>query len=156
MKKRKADQFEEYAIAILFIAALVVVVFQSVIKYIMPDLALITADLSQYIFCYISFIGIGYGLKYGVDLTVDLFGGLVKGTAVGKVFSVVENILYPVVYAALLVGAVQTMISVSGQVGANIPIPLPAVYFSAVFGFALGLFRWVQKVFFHKNEKEEA
>lgn len=145
MTKRNFDKLEEHVIAGLFVVATAVVILQAILKYILPDSVKIMEELSQYLYCYMAFMGIGYGMKYGADLSITLFGKLMKGP-LKKGFQMFYNLLYVVLYAVLLFGSVQAVLEVAGTTGKASGIPLTFVYFSAVAGFALGLIRWVQKI----------
>ena len=146
----KKDKMEETIIAALFFVALAVVVAQGIIKYINPGWSKVTEDISQYIYCYMAFFGIGYCVKYGRDLSIKLFPKLVDGKLKG-IFTKMYDVVYLVVYGALLVGAVQGIGASIGQYSKAAHLPVVLTYISALIGFALGLFRLGQKVFGKKE-----
>lgn len=149
MRNKIFDKFEEYAIAVLVIIGTAVVIFQAIIKYLIPDAAKAAEEISQYLYSYLGFFALGYCMKYNCDLTVSLIH--YKGT-LQKLLNMVILGLCGVIYAVLLFGAVQAFITASGA-GATSGIPLRFVGFSAVLGYAIGLLRMIQKIFQKRNCK---
>ncbi|WP_050622468.1 TRAP transporter small permease [Clostridium phoceensis] len=143
------DKFEEYAIAALVIIGTAVVIFQAIIKYLIPDAAKAAEEISQYLYSYLSFFTLGYCMKYSCDLTVSLIH--YKGR-LQKLLNTAILVFCGVIYAILLWGAIQAFITASGA-GSASGIPLRFVGFSAVLGYTIGLLRMIQKMIQKWNNK---
>jgi len=150
MQKGKG-RFEEICISVLFVIALLVVTARGVIKYIAPETTGIVDEISQYLYCYMAFLSLGYCVKYGKDLSIKLFPKLMDGNAY---FNIFYTALYAVCYGVMLVVSVKAFLTMGGQATPAAHIPQQIIYLSAVIGFALGLARLIQNIVGDRKTKE--
>lgn len=148
---KRVDKFEEISISVLFVAALLIVTARGVIKYISPETAEAADEISQYLYCYMAFLSLGYCIKFGSDLSIKLFPKFIEKH---RFFHMFYTIIYALCYGIMLIASVKAFLSMGGQVTAVTHIPQRLVYFSTVFGFILGLVRLIGNLL-KKKETEE-
>ena len=125
----------------------ILIVLQVFFRYVLNNSLSWSEELARYLFIWMIYIGISYGVKMDKHICVDaVYSFMPKG--VKKWYAIVAYILFlvfaiAVVYFGILVVGMQIS---SGQVSPAMGIPMQYIYAAPVVGMVLTAFRLIQKV----------
>ncbi|WP_257009739.1 TRAP transporter small permease [Evansella halocellulosilytica] len=140
---------EEYFLVSATGIAVVVLTYQVFMRSIMGDSSRWSEELGRYLFIWIIYIGISYGVKKQRHISVDAFVMLFQ--ARGKVIlNIIANALFLffAVYMVYYGYVVASQIFMRGQVSAGLGIQMGWVYLAGPVGMALTSIRIIQHIIF--------
>lgn len=145
---RFLDENLEKLICVVCLALMsILIVLQVFFRYVLNNSLSWSEELARYLFIWMIYIGISYGVKMDKHICVDaVYSFMPKG--VKKWYAIVAYILFlvfaiAVVYFGILVVGMQIS---SGQVSPAMGIPMQYIYAAPVVGMVLTAFRLIQKV----------
>jgi C4-dicarboxylate transporter, DctQ subunit len=153
---RWLDRLEEGLIAFL-LAAMTIVTFGQVIARYVFDYSFVWAlELVTFLFAWLIFLGMCYGVRVGAHIGVD---AVVKsvGPRLGRALTAVATVLCIVYAAIIFVGSwryVEKMYEI-GTLAQDLPIPLWVPRLALPLGFGLLALRFAQ-VLYHVVRGEES
>ena len=142
------DNFEKFFLIILLGTMALVISLQVFMRYVFRASLSWSEELARYIFIWMIYIGISYGVKLNRHIKVDAFLLLLpeRGKKWGGVIS---NLIF-LGFAGLIVyqsAGVRAMIGELGQDSPAMGIPLQWVYTAVPAGFCLVIFRLLQNLY---------
>lgn len=153
------EHFEEWALAILLATICVTLMVQIVMRYVFNNSLPWSEEFARYCFVWSAFLSIGYSVKRGSMLRIDILVQYLPEKA-RKTIDILMEFIVLAFFAFLLYHsfAVLGRIQKSGQTSPALGIPMTAIYFSLIVGFALACIRGVQKIasLFRRGTKAEA
>ena len=145
---RFLDENLEKLICVVCLALMsILIVLQVFFRYVLNNSLSWSEELARYLFIWMIYIGISYGVNMDKHICVDaVYSFMPKG--VKKWYAIVAYILFlvfaiAVVYFGILVVGMQIS---SGQVSPAMGIPMQYIYAAPVVGMVLTAFRLIQKV----------
>lgn len=145
---RFLDENLEKLICVVCLALMsILIVLQVFFRYVLNNSLSWSEELARYLFIWMIYIGISYGVKMDKHICVDaVYSFMPKG--VKKWYAIVAYILFlvfaiAVVYFGILVVGMQIS---SGQVSPAMGIPMQYIYAAPVVGMVLTAIRLIQKV----------
>jgi TRAP-type C4-dicarboxylate transport system permease small subunit len=139
------NHIEEY-LSVILLAAMSVIIFAQVIgRYVFQNSLSWSEESARYIFIWLTYLAISYGVKMEAHIRVDAVLVLMPKVA-QKVVRIISNVLFLafsvlVVYFGILVS---DRIMDSHQLSPAIGLPMGFVYSAIPFGFILTTIRLVQ------------
>ncbi len=136
------DKIEEYfCIAALFIMC-IVLIMQIFFRFVLNSPLIWSEELSRFLFIWITFIGIGYGVKHHLHIELTYFFGKMpkKMQLWGQVFInlVCASTMLYILPVALKFTTMQHTID-----STTLPIPMSFLYVALPIGFTLGIIRFL-------------
>ena len=145
---RFLDENLEKLICVVCLALMsILIVLQVFFRYVLNNSLSWSEELARYLFIWMIYIGISFGVKMDKHICVDaVYSFMPKG--VKKWYAIVAYILFlvfaiAVVYFGILVVGMQIS---SGQVSPAMGIPMQYIYAAPVVGMVLTAFRLIQKI----------
>jgi TRAP-type C4-dicarboxylate transport system permease small subunit len=136
---------EEY-LMVIFLAAMSIIIFVQVIaRYIFNDSLSWSEEIARYLFIWLTYPAISYGVKVNGHIRVDAFL-LVLPKPLKKLWRILSNLLF-LTFSCLVVWfgvEVSGKIMMSGQQTPAVGLPMWFVYAAVPFGFLLTTFRLVR------------
>lgn len=141
------QHLEEYLIAFFLIAITVVMLLQIVLRYLFQHALSWPEEFSRYCFVYITFLTFGYCTQHDSMLRLDI----IKETLPQKIWNILQAIVYLASAAFFLIMLIHSFdllksMQQTGRVSAALAIPYFYIYMSTTIGFALALFRTIQRI----------
>ena len=139
------DNLEEKLMALFLWAIVVIMGIQVIMRYVVRSSLSWSEEVSRYLFVWMVFIGISYGVKKGSHMRIDMLEHF---------FPKLKNVLGILADACFLAFAVIMIkpgikvinaIKLSGQTSPAAGIPMHYVYTVLLIGFSLVIIRTVQK-----------
>ena len=145
---RFLDEHIEKALCVIFLALMsIIIVAQVFCRYVLNSSLSWSEELTRYLFVWLIYVGISYGVKLDKHICVDaVYSFAPKG--IKKYYAIVGYVLFllfaiaMVYYGVLVVGMQIT----SGQVSPAMGLPMQYVYAAPVVGFTLTAIRLIQKI----------
>ena len=124
-----------------------VIVAQVFCRYVLNSSLSWSEELARYLFIWMIYIGISYGVKLDKHICVDAVYSFAP-KSIKRYYAIVSYLLFllfavAMVYYGILVVGMQIS---SGQVSPAMGVPMQYVYAAPVVGFVLTAIRLVQKV----------
>nr|WP_245210434.1 TRAP transporter small permease [Sedimentibacter acidaminivorans] len=151
------ENFEEKLMGLALWGIVVIMGIQVIMRYVFRSSLVWSEEVSRYLFIWMVFIGISYGIKNGSHMRIDMlehfFPKLRKG------LGILADLCF-LTFAAYMIGPGITVIEsllITGQTSPAGEIPMYIVYTGLLAGFILVLFRIVQKYilkFLQKNQSK--
>lgn len=145
---RFLDENLEKMICVFCLALMsILIVLQVFFRYVLNNSLSWSEELARYLFIWMIYIGISYGVKMDKHICVDaVYSFMPKG--VKRWYAIVAYVLFlifavAVVYFGILVVGMQIS---SGQVSPAMGVPMQYVYVAPVVGMVLTTIRLVQKI----------
>ena len=145
---RFLDENLEKMICVFCLALMsVIIVMQVFCRYVLNNSLSWSEELARYLFVWMIYIGISYGVKMDKHICVDaVYAFMPKG--VKKWYAIVAYVLFllfavAVVYYGILVVGMQIS---SGQVSPAMGLPMQYVYAAPTVGMILTSIRLIQKI----------
>lgn len=150
------DENLEKMLCVVFLALMsIIIVLQVFFRYVLNNSLSWSEELARYLFIWMIYIGISYGVKLDKHICVDaVYTFMPKGIKRG--YAIVAYILFlifavSIIYYGILVVGMQIT---SGQVSPAMGLPMQYVYVAPVVGMALTVIRLVQKIYYAVTAKE--
>ena len=150
------DENLEKMLCVVFLALMsIIIVLQVFFRYVLNNSLSWSEELARYLFIWMIYIGISYGVKLDKHICVDaVYTFMPKGIKRG--YAIVAYILFlifavAIIYYGILVVGMQIT---SGQVSPAMGLPMQYVYVAPVVGMVLTVVRLVQKIYYAVTAKE--
>jgi TRAP-type C4-dicarboxylate transport system permease small subunit len=143
--KKLMDCFEEYAIAVLICAMVLLEAANAMLHVLGSDALGLPQELAIYCYVWIAFLSASFCAKKGCDIAVTMISDR-YGKAAQRPLHIVCNVINLALSICLLIGAVGFVANTAaaGTLAQLSQIPMVVVYVSAVVGYALCTLRNVQ------------
>lgn len=139
------ENLEEKLMAISLWGIVVIMGIQIVMRYVFKSSLAWSEEVSRYLFIYMVFLGMSYGIKNGTHMRIDILEHFIP--KLKKILEVIADLSF-LVFAVYMVrpgiSVVQSLIK-TGQTSPAAEIPMYIVYFSLLIGFILVIFRILLK-----------
>ncbi|MDQ0338285.1 TRAP-type C4-dicarboxylate transport system permease small subunit [Caldalkalibacillus uzonensis] len=139
------EHLEEYMLILLSVIAVVIVFYQVFMRYVMGDSSRWSEELARYLFIWLIYIGISYGVKRQRHISVDALSMVLS--ARGKVIlNIIANMLFLFFAVFMVFYGYQVMMYIfdRGQTSAGLGLPMGYVYAAGPVGMALTSVRLIQ------------
>lgn len=150
------DENLEKMLCVVFLALMsIIIVLQVFFRYVLNNSLSWSEELARYLFIWMIYIGISYGVKLDKHICVDaVYTFMPKGIKRG--YAIVAYILFlifavSIIYYGILVVGMQIT---SGQVSPAMGLPMQYVYAAPVVGMVLTVIRLIQKIYYAVTAKE--
>lgn len=150
------DENLEKMLCVVFLALMsIIIVLQVFFRYVLNNSLSWSEELARYLFIWMIYIGISYGVKLDKHICVDaVYTFMPKGIKRG--YAIVAYILFlifavAIIYYGILVVGMQIT---SGQVSPAMGLPMQYVYAAPVVGMVLTVIRLIQKIYYAVTAKE--
>lgn len=137
--------FEEKLMSLTLWSIVVIMGIQVIMRYVFRSSLVWSEEVSRYLFIWMVFIGISYGIKNGSHMRIDMLEHFIPKFRKGLEF--LADLCF-FVFAAYMIRPGISVISsliTTGQTSPAGEIPMYIVYFGLLVGFFLVLFRIIQK-----------
>ena len=154
------DYFEAIFMVILLFSMSIIIVMQVFMRYVMQAALPWSEEIARYMFIYLMYLGISYGVRRNRHLRVSAFVNLFKGKG-KKILVLVSDLLF-LVFAIMVVMKSSDVVALQrklGQITAATEMPMSVVYMGVPIGFSLAIIRLIQNIFYkitHFNETFES
>jgi len=149
------ENFEEKLMSSALWAIVIIMGIQVIMRYIFKASLTWSEEVSRYLFVWMVFIGMSYGIKNGTHMRIDMLEHFIP--KLQKPLGILADTCF-LVFAAYMIGpgmSVIKSITASGQTSPAAEIPMEIVYISLLVGFFLVVFRVVQKYILMVMKKGE-
>ena len=150
------DENLEKMLCVVFLALMsIIIVLQVFFRYVLNNSLSWSEELARYLFIWMIYVGISYGVKLDKHICVDaVYTFMPKGIKRG--YAIVAYVLFlifavAIIYYGILVVGMQIS---SGQVSPAMGLPMQYVYVAPVVGMILTVIRLVQKIYYAVTAKE--
>ena len=150
------DENLEKMLCVVFLALMsIIIVLQVFFRYVLNNSLSWSEELARYLFIWMIYVGISYGVKLDKHICVDaVYTFMPKGIKRG--YALVAYVLFlifavAIIYYGILVVGMQIT---SGQVSPAMGLPMQYVYAAPVVGMVLTVVRLVQKIYYAVTAKE--
>lgn len=150
------DENLEKMLCVVFLALMsIIIVLQVFFRYVLNNSLSWSEELARYLFIWMIYVGISYGVKLDKHICVDaVYTFMPKGIKRG--YAIVAYLLFlifavAIIYYGILVVGMQIT---SGQVSPAMGLPMQYVYVAPVVGMILTVIRLVQKIYYALTVKE--
>jgi C4-dicarboxylate transporter DctQ subunit len=142
------NRFEELFIALLLIAMTLITFSQVVARYIFNTGAVWALELTSYLFAWLIFFGISYGVRVGAHIGVDALVRILPSQW-QRTWAILVTLIGMVYAVLFFLGGAEYVykISQTGWQSTDIPVPQWLPYSILPIGMALLLFRFAQVLF---------
>lgn len=142
------EHFEEYLLIAILAVMSVVICYQVFMRYVMQASLSWSEELARYLFIWMAYIAISYGVKKKQHVCVEAFT-LIFPEKHRYIFDIIGDVVFGA-FACLVLyyswGVLQGQIKM-GQTSPGIQAPMFIIYAAPFGGFILVLIRLVQDVF---------
>lgn len=135
------DYFLNFSVALMG----VVLFIQIVMRYIFNHPLIWSEELARYLFIWMAFIGIGYGVKYDLHIKMEAFLAIFP-KKVQKVVVIITEVVAIIFMGLVLVPGFQFAIHTGHVPSSAMGIPMYWIYFAFPVGILLGMLRMVISV----------
>ena len=150
------DENLEKMLCVIFLALMsIIIVLQVFFRYVLNNSLSWSEELARYLFIWMIYVGISYGVKMDKHICVDaVYTFMTKSIKRG--YAIVAYVLFlifavAIIYYGILVVGMQIS---SGQVSPAMGLPMQYVYAAPVVGMVLTVVRLVQKIYYAVTAKE--
>ena len=149
--------FEEMLMSAALWVIVIIMGFQVIMRYVFKDSLVWSEEVSRYLFVWLVFIGMSYGIKNGTHMRIDMLEHFVP--KLKKPLGILADACF-LFFAAYMIGpgiSVIKSIEASGQISPASGVSMTIVYISLLIGFVLVTFRVIQKyvLMFIKKGREK-
>ena len=143
------DSFEPFFIVILLFSMSIIIVLQVFMRYVMQSALPWSEEIARYMFIYLMYLGISYGVRRNRHLRVSAFVNLFKGSG-KKILVILADVLF-LIFAVMVVMKSSDVVAMQrrlGQITASIGMPMSYVYTGVPIGFGLATIRLIQNIIY--------
>jgi len=147
------DHLEEFLVVALMSVMTVFICGQVFTRYVLETAMSWTEEISRYMFIWLVYVGISYGVKKQKHISVDVIHNFLP-PKLARYFEFFGDFLF-LGFALFIVGKgteVFLRIIASGQTSPACEIPMWLVYGALPFGMALSSFRLLQNIYHRVKE----
>lgn len=141
------DHVEEYLIVLLLALMSIIIFVQVIARYVLKSSLPWSEELARYLFVWLAYAAISYGVKLNAHIRVDVVVTLLP-EKLGKLIRVLADLLFLALAIVLLFYGwkVTSFILHSSQDTPALGIPMGVVYLAVPTGFALTAIRLIQSM----------
>ena len=153
---RFLDEHLEKIFCVIFLALMsIIIVLQVFFRYVLNNSLSWSEELARYLFIWMIYIGISYGVKLDEHICVDAVYTFMP-KSIKRGYAIVAYLLFLafavfIVYYGIMVVGMQIS---SGQVSPAMGLPMQYVYAAPVVGMILTIIRLIQKIYYALTVKE--
>lgn len=142
------DNFEEAGLLILLVIIGFTMMFQIMMRKVFGNPLPWPEELCRYCFIWSGYLSVGYCFRKNkvlkIDIVTQLFPKIVQ-----NILEIIAEIIVLVflVYIFYYSVPVLKIVSKSGQLSPALEVPMSAIYFAPVFGYGLGVLRYIQLLY---------
>lgn len=143
------DNLEKILVILLLGAMSLIIGFQVFMRYIMKASLSWSEEVARYMFIWLTYIGISYGVKTNRHIKVDA-AMYIFPKGLRKYVAILGNLLF-LAFALIIVKnsiATSGKILSLGQASPAVGIPMGFVYMAPLVGFAIVVLRLLQSIFY--------
>lgn len=130
------DYFLNFSVALMGL----VLFLQIVMRYIFNNPLIWSEEMARYLFIWMAFIGVGYGIKYDLHIKMEAFLAIFP-PKVQKVVIILTEVVTVVFMGIVLIPGIQFAIHTGHVPSSAMGIPMYWVYFAFPVGLILGMIR---------------
>lgn len=137
------DYFEEGILAVLMSVTSIIVFLQVIMRFVFRNSLTWSEELARYLFIWMIYIGVSYGIKKRSHLAVDALDSLF-----GKKGILITNTIVDMFLMAFMVTMTYFGFDIvlrATRVSAALGLPMKYVYLAPVVGFGLSIIRIIQR-----------
>ncbi len=137
------DYFEEGILAVLMSVTSIIVFLQVIMRFVFRNSLTWSEELARYLFIWMIYIGVSYGIKKRSHLAVDALDSLF-----GKKGILITNTIHDMFLMAFMVTMTYFGFDIvlrATRVSAALGLPMKYVYLAPVVGFGLSIIRIIQR-----------
>lgn len=138
------EHFEEYALVFLSVFTVAIIFLQVVMRYVFGNSLTWSEELARYVFIWMIYLGVSYGVKTKKHLGVDAFSMLFKKKG-QLIISMIANVSFLVFAICMAYYGLDIVLRVTRE-SAAMQLPLGWVYAAPFVGFALTTIRLIQNI----------
>ena len=156
VKDKFFDEHLEKIFCVVFLALMsAIIVLQVFFRYVLNNSLSWSEELARYLFIWMIYIGISYGVKLDKHICVDAVYTFMP-KSIKRGYAIVAYLLFLafavfIVYYGIMVVGMQIS---SGQVSPAMGLPMQYVYAAPVVGMILTIIRLIQKIYYALTVKE--
>ncbi|WP_051688161.1 TRAP transporter small permease [Desulfofalx alkaliphila] len=159
--KKLDDHLEEYLLIGLLSTAVVLIATQVFMRYVMSSSLSWTEEMARFLFIWLVYIGISYGIKMKRHIKID--AALILLPEKGKkIVWIIADLLFIVFCYFVIKQGMMLVIDLYnyGQTSPALGIPMAYVYLAAPLGLSLAVIRLIQSIIqsirdFNKSEPQD-
>lgn len=146
------DRLEETLLIVIVLCIIVVMTLQVFMRKVLHQPLIWPEELCRYLFLWSGYISIGFCFKHGLHLKIDFFMKKFSQKT-QKFFGILGQViifcfLIYILYSSVLVFG---KVSQFHQKSPALNIPMSVIYFAPVFGYGLGILRFLQHLITNKR-----
>ncbi len=141
------DYFEAIFMVILLFVMSIFIGLQVFMRYVMQNSLAWSEELSRYMYIYMLYLGISYGVRTNRHLRISVIQNLLKEKG-QKVLSLFSDILFLFFSVIVVINSTDVAMSIAnfGQITASTGMPMYIVYMGVPIGFSLVILRLLQNI----------
>ncbi|MDO7786038.1 TRAP transporter small permease [Desulforamulus aquiferis] len=151
--KKIDEHFEEYLLSAILSTAVVLIAVQVFMRYVLEASPSWTEELARYLFIWMVYIGISYGVKKQRHIKVDVIM-LILSERAKKSIIIISNFLF-IIFCLVIIQqgtAVAIKLLSFGQTSPALSIPMGYVYLASPIGLSLSIIRLIQNIILQIRE----
>lgn len=136
------DHLEEWLLVILLSSTSIIVFLQVIMRFIFQNSLTWSEELARYLFIWMTYVGVSYGIKMKMHLKVDALDSLFdkKGNLITDMLADLFLLIFMLIMTYFGLDIVFRATRTSAALG----IPMRYVYLAPVVGFGLSIIRLIQ------------
>lgn len=136
------DHLEEWLLVILLSSTSIIVFLQVIMRFIFRNSLTWSEELARYLFIWMTYVGVSYGIKMKMYLKVDALDSLFdkKGNLITDMLADLFLLIFMLIMTYFGLDIVFRATRTSAALG----IPMRYVYLAPVVGFGLSIIRLIQ------------
>lgn len=141
------DYFEAVFMVILLFVMSIFIGLQVFMRYVMQNSLSWSEELSRYMYIYMLYLGISYGVRTNRHLRISFIQNLLREKG-QKVLSLLSDLLFLAFSVVVVVNSTEVAMLIArlGQVTASTGMPMYVVYMGVPIGFSLVVLRLLQNI----------
>lgn len=138
------DHLEGTLLVVLLSVTSILVFLQVIMRFVFQNSLTWSEELARYLFIWMIYIGVSYGIKKRSHLTVDVLDALLepRGRYISNI--IVDVVL--ILFMGLMTYYGFNIVLRAARLSAALSIPMRYVYLAPVTGFSLSLIRLIQNI----------
>ncbi|MBO8137321.1 MAG: TRAP transporter small permease [Desulfotomaculum sp.] len=145
--KKLDENLEKYLLVVLLSSTVILIALQVFMRYVMDASLSWTEELARFLFIWMAYIGISYGVKEKRHIRVDA-ALLFMPKKVQKVIRIIADVLSIVFCIFIIKQGISVVMNLAnfGQTSPALSIPMAYVYLASPAGLSLAIIRLLQNI----------
>lgn len=141
------DHLEEAILVVLLGSMSIIIGIQVFMRYVMQASLSWSEEIARYLFIWLAYIGISYGVKLNKHIKVEAFIMLLPKSA-KKYATLLSDLIFLMFSIIIIFKGIETSSRILkiGQFSPALGIPMGLIYLAAPVGFSLASVRLIQKI----------